>query len=58
MVNDMKVNLIKVVNMEKENIITSKDSCISEIGKIMLRMDLDSIFTKMEPDTMDNSKTT
>jgi len=54
----MKVNLIKVVSMGRENIITSKDSYILEIGKIMSRMDLDNIFTKMERDTMDNSKIT
>lgn len=31
----MKVNLMKVINMEKESIITSKDSYIQGIGKIM-----------------------
>ena len=53
----MRDNLIKVTNMEKENIITSKVNFILEIGRTTLKMELDNIFMKMERDTVANSRT-
>ena len=53
----MRDNLIKVINMEKENIITSRVNSILETGRIMLKMELDNIFMKMERDTVANSRT-
>ncbi len=57
MANVTKANFIKVISMERESIIISKDNYILAIGKIMLRRALVSIFMKMEPDTQANFKT-
>lgn len=52
----MRDSLIKVINMEKESIITSRVNFTSETGKTMSRMVLASISMKMEPGTVESSK--
>jgi len=58
MAKDMKVNLLKEWNTEKENTITLKVSFTLEIGFKIKSMGLDNIFTKMELGIGDSFRTT
>ncbi len=57
MVNVTRDNLIKVINMEKESIITLRANCTLETGRIMSKTEWDNIFMKMEQGTVVSSKT-
>ena len=57
-VNDMKDSFRKETSTEKENIIILRENYTLGIGKTMLKMELVSISTKMEPDTAGSFKIT